>query len=130
MNTSKQVKRNARHLFRRCHSNGSLDADRVRLVVQQILASKRRGFLSLATEFERLVRIDRLQHTAQVESAASLPANLRESVQARLAETYGPYLSTSFAENPSLIGGMRIKVGSDVYDGSVKAGLNALERSF
>jgi F0F1-type ATP synthase delta subunit len=29
-----------------------------------------------------------------------------------------------------LIGGVRIQVGSDVYDGSVRAGLAALEKSF
>jgi F0F1-type ATP synthase delta subunit len=28
-----------------------------------------------------------------------------------------------------LIGGMRIQVGSDVFDGSVRAGLSALEKS-
>ena len=43
---------------------------------------------------------------------------------------YGPGISTSFAETSALIGGMRIRVGSDVYDGSVKAGLVALEKSF
>ena len=43
---------------------------------------------------------------------------------------YGPGISTSFAHNPALIGGMRIHVGSDVYDGSVRAGLDALEKSF
>jgi F-type H+-transporting ATPase subunit delta len=36
-------------------------------------------------------------------------------------------LATSFEHKPELIGGMRIKVGSDVYDGSVKARLAALE---
>lgn len=130
MNKVTQVRRNAKQLFRRCHANGSLDADLVRLVLQQILGSKRRGYLALANEFERLVRLDQLQHTAKVESAAPLPSDLRETVQASLAQTYGPYLNTSFSENPSLIGGMRIKVGSDVYDGSVKASLAALERSF
>lgn len=130
MNKSKQVRRGAKHLFRRCHVNGSLDEDLVRQVMQQILGSKRRGSLALANEFERLVRLDQLQHTAEVESATPLPFELRANVQASLTQTYGPYLNTSFSENPSLIGGMRIKVGSDVYDGSVKAGLAALERSF
>ena len=130
MNKLKQVKRNAKQLFRRCHANGSLDEDLVRSVVQQILRSKRRGYLSLANEFERLVRLDRSQHTAEVESAAPLPSSLRANVEASLTQAYGPYVNTSFVENPSLIGGMRIRVGSDVYDGSVKAGLAALERSF
>ena len=67
---------------------------------------------------------------AKVESAVPLAAELRTNVQASLVRAYGPELSTSFADNPTLIGGMRIKVGSDVYDGSVKAGLTALENSF
>jgi len=130
MNTLKQVKRNAKHLFRRCHSNGSLDDELVRQVVRQILTSRRRGYLALANEFERLIRLHQLQHTAEVESAAPLPSELRANVQANLVETYGPHLITSFKENSSLIGGMRIKVGSDVYDGSIKEGLAALERTF
>ncbi len=36
-------------------------------------------------------------------------------------------LETSFEQNAALIGGVRIKVGSDVYDGSVRARLAALE---
>jgi F-type H+-transporting ATPase subunit delta len=39
---------------------------------------------------------------------------------------YGDGLATSFRENADLIGGMRIKVGSDVYDGSIRRKLEAL----
>ena len=39
---------------------------------------------------------------------------------------HGPALQTSFVENPALLGGLRIKVGSDVYDGSVRARLQAI----
>ena len=130
MKSGKQAKRDAKRLFRLCRVNGSLNDDSVRQVVEDILKSKRRGYLALAHEFERLVRIDRLRHEAQVESATSLPPDLRADVQASLVRTYGPELSTSFVENPSLIGGMRVRVGSDVYDGSVKVGLAALEKSF
>jgi F-type H+-transporting ATPase subunit delta len=130
MNKTKQIRRTAKHLFQRCHTNGYLDENMVRQVVQQILGTRRRGYLALANEFERLVRLHQLQHTAEVESAAPLPPDLRANVQERLVETYGPHLTTSFKEDSSLIGGMRIKIGSDVYDGSVKAGLVALEKSF
>jgi len=130
MKSGKQAKRDAKRLFRLCRVNNSLDDDSVRQVVADILKSKRRGYLALAHEFERLVRLDRLQHEARVESATSLPSDLQADVKASLMRTYGPDLSTSFVENPSLIGGMRVRVGSDVYDGSVRAGLVALQKSF
>ena len=52
------------------------------------------------------------------------------AIEAGLTRRYGPGLSTAFVQRPALIGGMRIQVGSDVYDGSVRAGLAALEQSF
>ena len=130
MKHRKQTKRQARHLFRLCLVNHALNDDSVRQVVANILKSNRRGHLALATEFERLVRLHRLQHEAQVESATPLPSDLRANLRASLVRTYGPELSTSFIENPSLIGGLRVRVASDLYDGSVKGGLAALEKSF
>jgi len=130
LKSTKEIKREAKHLFRLCFVDGSLDEDRVRSVLQGILGSKRRGSLTLAGQFQRLVTLNRLSHMAKVESAVPLTSELRTNVQASLVRAYGPELNTSFADNPTLIGGMRIKVGSDVYDGSVKAGLTALENSF
>ena len=59
-------------------------------------------------------------HAAAIESAVPMPADLRSLVQRRLIAAYGPSVTSSFVHNPDLIGGMRIKVGSDVYDGSVR----------
>jgi F-type H+-transporting ATPase subunit delta len=130
MKTVKQIKREARHLYRLCRTNGSLDEDRVRQVVGGILNSKRRGYLALASEFERLVKLETVKHVARVESATPLAEDLKANVAASLTRLYGPGLTTSFSESPALIGGMRIKIGSDVYDGTVKAGLAALEKAF
>jgi F-type H+-transporting ATPase subunit delta len=107
--------------------DGVLDERRAREVAQHIAMSGRRGALSILTAFQRLVRLDLERHTAVVESATPLSATLREQIFADLARTHGQTLATSFAENPALIGGVRIKVGSDVYDGSVRARLAALE---
>lgn len=130
MESTREIKREAKYLFRLCFVNGTLDEDRVRSVLKGILGSKRRGSLPLAGQFQRLVSLDRQKHTAKVESAVSLPPDLRENVKTNLARAYGPQIDTSFADNPTLIGGMRIRVGSDLYDGSVKAELAALENSF
>ena len=127
MKTIRQVEREAKHLYRLCLVDGSLDEDRVRKVVQLILESRRRGWVALVWHFRRLVKFDVSQRTARVESATPLPADLQASVQSDLERAYGPKLSISFARNQALIGGMRIKVGSDVYDNSVKAKLAALE---
>ena len=130
MKTTKQATREANQLFRLCVVNGLLQEDRARRVVQHIVSAKPRGYLATLSRFRRLVKLDRDRHTAQVESAVPLPPDLQASVQTGMARVYGPGLSTSFAENPALIAGMRIKVGSDVYDGSVQARLAALEESF
>src|SRR6267142_6219167 len=120
MKTIRQIKRDAKQLFRLCLVNGSLDQGHVRQVTQSVLGSKRRGYLALATEFERLVRLERMRHTARVESATPLSPDLQANVVASLVRLNEPGISISFAVNPALIGGMRIKVGSDVYDGSVQ----------
>jgi F-type H+-transporting ATPase subunit delta len=79
------------------------------------------------SSLRRIVRLDRDRRSALVETATSLPDDLRDEVLAGLARRYGPGLTTSFETSADLIGGMRIKVGSDVYDGSVRARLAAIE---
>ena len=44
-----------------------------------------------------------------------------------LRRRYGNDLTAEFKVNPELLGGMRVKVGSDVWDGSVKARLTELK---
>lgn len=127
MKITRRVKRAARQLFLLCMRDGALDAARVRLVAERLAASSRRGALPVLTSFQRLVRLETGRHTALVESATPLADPVRAQIADGLARTYGPDLETTFRDNPTLIAGVRIKVASDVYDGSVRARLNALE---
>ena len=130
MKTTKQTEREARQLFRFCLVSGKLDENRARLVSRHILQSKRRGYLLLLERFQRLLEHEYGRHTAEIESAVPLPADLQTRVQTGLTAVYGSGLTWLFVQNQALIGGMRIKVGSDVYDGSVRSGLAALAKSF
>jgi F-type H+-transporting ATPase subunit delta len=130
MKISKQSRREAKELFRSCLANGLLDENRVRQAVQRVLQAKPRGYLGILSHFERLVKLELERRTARVESAVALPPELTAKTKAVLEKTYGPGLNFSFGVNPALIGGVRIKVGSDVYDGSVQARLAALQESF
>lgn len=130
MKISKQARREAKELFRSCTADGVLDENRVRQAVQQVLKAKPRGYLAILSHFERLVRLEIQQHTARVESATPLSNDLQATVKTGLTRLYGPGLNISFSQQPKLIGGLRIQVGSDVYDGSVHARLAALQESF
>ena len=130
MKISKQERRDAKELFRSCRVNGVLDEGRVREVVGKVIAAKPRGYLPILSQFARLVKLDLDRRTALVESAVPLGEPQQASVKANLTQRYGPGLIFSFSQNPSLLGGLRVQVGSDVFDGSVKARLAALEESF
>ena len=130
MKISKQARRDAKRLFASCRVDGLLDENRVRQAVKEVIARKPRGYAAVLSHFHRLVKLDVDRRTARVETAVAPPDALTESVRANLAHRYGPGLDVQFAVNSDLIGGLRVKVGSDVYDGSVKARLADLEESF
>jgi len=130
MKISKQAQREARQLFRSCQANGLLDENRVRQAVSLLVSQKPRGYVGILSRLQRLVKLDREQHAASVESAAPLAADLQTDVVRRMGKIYGAGLDISFRQNPALIGGLRIQVGSDLYDGSVKTRLERLEQSF
>jgi F-type H+-transporting ATPase subunit delta len=127
MKTSKQARRDSKQLFNSCKVNGVLDEKRVKLAVSELIAKKPRGYMGILSHFQRLVRLDVERRAAVAESAAPLPDALAQSVRAGLVKRYGDGVSVTFAVNKDLIGGLRIKVGSDVFDGSVRARLNELE---
>lgn len=130
MKISKQARRDGKHLFNTCRINGLLDDARVRQAVQAVIARKPRGYVAVLSHFQRLVKLDLDRRAARVESAVESSPALMESIKAGLTRRYGPGLEVAFSINPALIGGLRIKVGSDVYDGSVQARLAGLEEGF
>ncbi|MBI4661264.1 MAG: F0F1 ATP synthase subunit delta [Verrucomicrobia bacterium] len=129
MKISKQARRDAKELFRSCCVDGLLDENRARQAVQQVVQRKPRGYVAILSHFQRLVKLEVARRTAKVESAVALLESSQASVRANLNRLYGAGLSLTFAQNPALIGGMRVQVGSDVYDGSIWARLAALKES-
>jgi F-type H+-transporting ATPase subunit delta len=130
MKIPKQARRSAKELFRSCLVNGVMDENQVRQTVQKVIAAKPRGYFAVLTHLQRLVKLEQARRATKIETATALPSELMESVTQNLSRVYGAGLNVSFAQNPALIGGMRIQVGSDVYDGSVQARLSALKESF
>jgi F-type H+-transporting ATPase subunit delta len=127
MVTGRQARRDARRLFRRCLVDGRLNRARASTIAHQIARGGRRGRLELLLEFLRLVRMDRDRRTVIVEGAVMPDDEVRDAVRSRLERMYGSALDIVGVERPALLGGLRITVGSDVYDGSVQARLASIE---
>ena len=130
MITAKQQQREARQLFRLCLVDGTVDERRARQIVHRGVARGHSGALGVMSRFLRLVKLDRSRRDAIVESAVPLAPELRASLTAMLGRRYGEGTATTFAEEPALIAGVRIRVGSDVYDGSIAGRLADLETRF
>lgn len=126
--TPRHIQRTAKRLFRWCHVNGELDEERVRRVVRAVLESRRRGYLMILLSFHRLIQLEFAQHTATVETPFAVPADIRARTQKTLQTQYGKRTIMKFIHRPELIGGMRVQVGCDVYDGTIKSKLELLER--
>jgi F-type H+-transporting ATPase subunit delta len=127
MRTTKRNKREARRLYRLCLVDGLLDESRARVVVQRTLESGRHKVVGILGHFQRLVRLDCDRHTAHVESAVPLPADLRAQFETDVTRWFGRGVDAEFTENSDLIGGVRMRVGSHIYDGSVRGRLAAIE---
>jgi F-type H+-transporting ATPase subunit delta len=126
---TKQARRDAKELFHACRVNGLLDEAKVRQVVQQVIAAEPRGYFAILSHFQRLVKLDLDRRTARVESPAPLAEPQQASIRSNLTGRYGEGLIFAFTQNPGLIGGLRVQIGSDVFDGSVEARLAGLEAS-
>ncbi len=127
MKVTKDAARSARQLLRLSHKDGILDHDRIKEITTKVSEAKPRGYLAILQEFGRLVRLDVEQRQAIIETATELGAQAGNAVIEDLRRKYGSTLTAEFKINPDLLGGMRVKVGSDVWDGSVKARLTELK---
>jgi F-type H+-transporting ATPase subunit delta len=112
----------------------ALPADAPRAVQNLLLALARDGALNqlpnVVAAFERYAR----QHgeeslSGEVTSAVELDAAQRERITAQLRERYGNGLTLQFQVDPSIIGGLIIRIGDQVLDNSLRTRLSAIQRN-
>lgn len=130
MKIPREAAATARRAFRMCMDGDRLDEDKLRKVFKKIGAAKPRNYQAILHTLARSTRLELARRQVVVESSTPIDGQTRERVETGLQQKYGSDLSFEFSVNPDLIGGMRIRVGNDVWDGSVKARLARLSNSF
>jgi F-type H+-transporting ATPase subunit delta len=130
MKISKAAAATARRLYGFCQSAGRLDEQKLRTVTGRLVESKPREFRAILGALQRLARLEIERRKVVIESAVELDAASRQRVEAGLVAQYGGDLAFQYQLNPALLGGLRIRVGNDVFDGSVQGRLDRLSRAF
>src|SRR3954468_18600185 len=125
MKINKEIRQVSRELLRSSFTDGQLDKGRISQLVKSLIEKKPRNVRAILDNYKRLLRLEIEKRTATIETASELAPEAGQKIVENLKRRYGVDLATSFVVNPELLGGMRIRVGSDVWDSSVR---NRLQR--
>jgi F-type H+-transporting ATPase subunit delta len=98
------------------------------------------NFLKVAAQHERLDTLRAIQRAARrlhnemrnrievlVETAAPISNQLRTTISSRLTQVLGREVVLTAEINPNLLGGLLVRVGDTIYDGSLRGKLKAME---
>ncbi len=129
MRLSREARKMSRQLFKDSLVEGCVDEARAAAIVRAVADRKPRHYLAILKDFLRLVRNDLESRRARIESAAPLSPQERDTVTASVKAKFGHAITAEFSENPALLGGLRMQVGSDVWDGTVRNRLDILAAS-
>ncbi len=125
MKINREIRQLSREMLRASFTDGQLDQGKIASLVDSIIAKKPRRYIDVLKNYRRLLRLEFEKRLARVESASEVDSATSSELVTNLKKKYGRDLTTEFVVNPELLGGMRIRVGSDVWDGTVR---NRLER--
>ena len=128
MKINKETRRLAKELLRASFVDGELDRGRIGSLVTTLIEKKPRNYIRLLEAYMRRLRLEMDKRSATIETAAELVPGLGEQVVANLKRKYGSNLTAKFVVDRNLLGGMRIRVGSDVWDSSVRNRLQRLQQ--
>jgi F-type H+-transporting ATPase subunit delta len=128
MKLNKEIRQLSRKMLQASFTDGQLDPGRVTSLVDSLIAQKPRNYIEVLKNYRRLLRLELEKRHATIETASAVDPAIRSEIVTNLKNKYGNELATEFLVNPQLLGGMRIRVGSDVWDGTVRNRLERLQK--
>ncbi len=130
MKNTRQALKEARKFVRACTTGGALDEVRALNIVKALIEKKPAGYRQMVNAFTRLLRLEIHKRSVLVESAGALDAATTAAIKSAVEKTHGQGLSFESRAHPALLAGVKIRAGSDIYDGSVAGRLEQLKEAF
>ncbi|GIF10618.1 F0F1 ATP synthase subunit delta [Actinoplanes teichomyceticus] len=109
---------------------GKAQPTTVRLVQVALEGFGGRGFEASLNRLVELTAGKRDREVAYVTVAKPLSDAEETALAAKLSTIYGREVSLKVDVNPAIIGGVSVRVGSDLYDGTILRRLNAAKQAF
>ncbi len=128
MKINKEIRQLSREMLRASFTDGQIDRSKITSLVESLIAKKPRRYLNILQYYKRLVRLEIEKRHARIESSTQVSPETSAQIVENLKKKRGRDLTTEFVVNPELLGGVRIRVGSDVWDGSVRNRLERLQK--
>lgn len=122
----KQVQQLARQFLQLSVVNGELSAERVAGVLQYIEKHRPAHVVAVLRAYQRLVAAEVARGQAVVEHAGAVSEAVLASIAAAMTRRYGRQVVSVARRQDTLIAGLRVRVGDDVYESSVAGQLAAL----
>lgn len=119
----------SRALFDLCLTEGRLDEEKMRHLIEALKKNNSRNLRDLLAGLWKRIEHHIREHTAILESAGELSSDEVNAIFSQMEKHEGPFLKRNYRANPQLIGGMRIQIGSNVWDGSIANRLQQLQES-
>lgn len=126
MTRDKKVLSLAKKMVEMSRDNGVVTEAKVGEVLAAVKQLKPRHELSLLKAYLYYIRKAVAEQTAVVASAGALSKDALASIETSFSKVYGRQITAVTKTDASLIAGLRIRVGDDVYDASVAGRLKRL----
>jgi F-type H+-transporting ATPase subunit delta len=128
MKINKEIRQISKEMLRASFTDDQLDRGKIASLTESLIERRPRHLVDVLQRYKRLLRLEIEKRHARIESATQLAPQAAVNIVERLKKKYGADLTSEFAVDPALLGGIRVRVGSDVWDGTLRNRLQRLEQ--
>ena len=130
MQIPKEARRKARELFDAAlDATGRPDVSKALAIADLLVKAAPRHSVQILKDFTRLIRLEMAKHHGVIESASPIDKTTLAAIQASLQKRDGGQVTLETRVDSSLIGGARIRLGSEVWDATVRSRIQSLSAS-
>lgn len=125
----KQAQQLARQFFKMSLVDGAVSAERVEGVLAYIEKHRPANVMVVLQTYHYYIARELARSHAVIEHAGPLSDGALRSIEGALSQKYKRIVTATAKHNATLIAGLRLRVGDDVYESSIAGQLEQLANS-